>query len=181
MRIFIYKKVAAITLIAGFISGVFTSVFSGSEITDLYGSWIQSFYHCEDAELWLKAVFSCPFFVFAVFISGLFIFGYLCVYPVCFYYSYTFGFLITSAIICYGKESLIPILFKLPVIAATCFLLWAESTAAVRFSTEILFGSGFKTVRTQTSKYLGQGLLYMLSSAIILVYECLFIPKIFNL
>ncbi len=181
MRIFIYKKVATVTLIFGFVSGIFVSALSGSEITDAYGSWIQSFYNCESTELWLKAVFSGPFFVFAVFLSGLFIFGYLFVYPVGFYYSYTFGFLLTSSFMCFGKESLVPILFKLPAVAATCFLLWSESTAAVKFSTEFLFGSGHRSVRSKTSKYLAQGLVYMLFSGAILVYETVLIPKIFNL
>ena len=126
MRIIIYKKAAIFTLIFGFISGFLTSYFSGEETAADYGSWIQSFYQCEEMELLLKSVFSGPVFVFATFILGLFVFGYLFVYPVSFYWAYTFGFLITSSVICFGKESVFPIILKLPTLT-----LWTERTVCI--------------------------------------------------
>lgn len=171
MRIIIYKRVALFTLIFGFISGILAVIFSNREITDMYGSWIMSFYNCEEAELWLKAVFSGPFFVFAAFALGLFVFGYLFVYPVVFYYSYTFGFLLTCAVFCFGKESFLPILMKLPTFFAACFFLCFEAALAVKFSSENFSGLEYKTLRVKTSQYLVQGLGYVIFCVLITVLE----------
>ncbi len=181
MRIIIYKKTAIFTLIFGFISGFLTSYFSGEETASDFGSWIQSFYQCEEIELLLKSVFSGPVFVFATFILGLFVFGYLFVYPVNFYWAYTFGFLITSSVICFGKESVFSIILKSPTIFSTCFFLCLESAEAMKFSTEIFTNTEFKQLRIQTSQYLGKGLSIAVFSLITTAYETFFVPKILNL
>lgn len=179
MRTVIYKRVTLFTLIFGLISGIISSFF-GTEV-DEYGSWLISFYKNNNTELWLKAIFSGPFFVFAVFILGFFIFGYLFVYPVNFYYTYTFGFLITSSVMCYGSESVISIALKLPAIVSTCFFLIMESVYALQFSSDIFSSSGYRDFRDKTSQYMGQGFCYVMFSVATTVYDAVLVPKILNL
>ena len=92
---------------------------SEKEIIESYGAWFPGFYDCGETELWIKSVFCGPIFVFGIFLTGLFIFGHLFVYPVTFYYGYTFGFLITCTIICFGMSGTPYILFRLPSTAIT--------------------------------------------------------------
>ena len=181
MRIIIYKKIAAVSLILGFFLGIITSLLSGEETADAYGAWIQSFYRCEEIELLIKSFFSGPFFVFTIFTLGLFIFGYLFIYPTAFYWSYTFGFLITTSFICFGKEAFWSIILKLPSLSATSYFLYKESAIATKFSTEIFTNTEFKELRTQTSQYIGIGLSLAIFSLITAAYETFFVPKILNL
>ena len=181
MRIIIYKKISASTLILGFIAGFLSSLFSGEEAAIGYGAWIHNFYQSEKTELLLKALFSGSFFVFTVFLLGLFIFGYLFVYPTSFYWAYTFGFLITSSLMCFGREAILPIILKLPTVFGTALLLYCEAAEAVKFSTEIFTNTEFKKLRISTSQYIGKGLRFSAFSLVIMIYETFFVPKILNL
>ena len=178
MRDVIFVRVAAFALVFGVIAGIFSSSFSEKEIIENYGAWVPGFYDCNETELWVKSVFCGPIFVFGIFLTGLFIFGHLFVYPVAFYYGYTFGFLITCTIICFGMSGTPYILFRLPSMAITSMILCKGSGVAVRFSSETLSGADFFELRTKLSKYLRQGIGYVILSLFPMVYEAIFVPKI---
>ena len=181
MRDIIYSRVAAAALIFGTAAGIFAAIFSETEIIEAYGAWFPGFYECETCELWTKAAFSGPMFSAAVFIMGLFVFGYIFVLPIVFYYGYTFGFLTVCAVSCFGASVLPDIIFRLPAIAAICWLLCKGATSSIRFSTDAFSGLEFFELRAKTSKYLGQGLSYVILSLFPMVYEAIFVPKILNL
>ena len=181
MRDVIYIRIAAVSLIFGAVSGIFSAIFSETNIIEAYGAWFPSFYECSETEIWIKAAFNGPFFSAAVFLIGLFIFGYIFVYPISFYYGYTFGFLIVCAIYCFGMSALPEIIFRLPATISTAWLLCKGTALSVKFSSEAFSGLELYELRTKTSKYLSRGFGYVFLSTFPMVYEAIFMQKILNL
>lgn len=181
MRDNIYERIAAGALIFGLAAGIFAAIFSETETVEAYGAWFSAFYECTETELWIKSAFSGPIFAAAVFVMGLFVFGYIFVYPVGFYYGYTFGFLIACAVNCFGTSVLPEIIFRLPSMAATCWLLCKGTVLSVRFSMDAFAGFEYYELRAKTSKYLGRSLGYVILSLFPMTYEAILVPKILNL
>ncbi len=181
MRDIFYERVAAAALIFGAAAGVFAAIFSETATVEAYGAWFSGFYECGEFEIWFKSAFSGPIFSAVVFLMGLFVFGYIFVYPVGFYYGYTFGFLIVCAVSCFGTSVLPEIIFRLPSMAAMGLILCKGTALAVRFSSEAFSGLEFFELRAKTSKYMSQGFGYVILSLFPMTYEAIFVPKILNL
>ena len=181
MRNDFYSKISIAALVLGLVTGVFSGVFYGEEYSDVYGAWLPCFYNCENPELWAKVFFSGPIFTIAVFVIGFFILGYLFVYPIGFYYAYTFGYLFASTVICFGASELIHVILKLPSFAATLWLICKLTSEAVKFSITAFSGLEYYELRVKVSHYLLKGLKCVALSALPLVYDAIFVPKILNL
>ncbi len=181
MRDTVYLRIAAVALISGAFSGIISAAVSETGISENYGAWFMSFYECTETEIWIKAAYSAPFFAAAIFIAGLFIFGYIFAYPIIFYYGYTFGFLATCTVTCFGASAIPEIVFRLPSMVVTSWILCRNSAISVKFSAEAFSGLEFYELRAKTSKFLWNGLGNVLLSVFPMFYEAILLQKILNL
>lgn len=181
MRNNYFSKTVIVALMSGLIAGIVSAFFHTEQTTDIYGAWIPIFYQCNSFEIFIKSAFLTEFFIFAVLISGLFIFGYLLILPINYFYGYTVGFVITCALICFGAYAIPFVCLKLPTFAVTMLFLHKISSLATAFSSNILTDSPKEDLRKKTGNYLCIGFLYCIITTAPFVYDSVLVPKILNL
>lgn len=181
MRNSFFLNLSLFSIISGTLSGCIASLLQTTDVSDVYGAWLRGFYQCEAMELWIKSIFSTVFYPLLIFILGFFIFGYICVLPIIFYHGYTFGFLVTCTVRCFGILSLPNIIVKIPTVFLIACILIKEATLTIKFSSSLLCEPSNENIRKRTSKYLITGMVCMFFSGIPLLYDVFLAPVLLNL
>lgn len=181
MRNNIFIKTAFFSIMSGFILGAVFSLYSTESDIDSFGAWLLSFYNGETFETWIKSAFSTFFFLLAVLLSGAFVFGYLLSLPINFHFGYTFGYLFSSSILCFGRSAVLNLALKVPTLFISAIILSAATADAMNFSLNLFSGYDYKTIRTKTAQYLTKCFIYTALSMLPLIYDAVIIPKILNL
>ena len=104
--------------------------------------------------------------------------------PVEYIFGYTMPMVVLAAVqmvICFGASELIHVILKLPSFAATLWLICKLTSEAVKFSITAFSGLEYYELRVKVSHYLLKGLKCVALSALPLVYDAIFVPKILNL
>lgn len=162
----------------GYLSGAVTVLFRGAD-ADLVARYLSS----PAGTNWWQAFLSGPFFVLMTLCCGLFLFGWLAVYPLIFYKAYGFGYSAGLFLAALGTRGFLPLgLCLFPSAATECLLLVRASQDSF-FQSLALFcgmkedaGSFFSSLRS----YLLRGLVLFQCSAFVLLWDLFFAPLILS-
>jgi hypothetical protein len=111
---------AAVTVFFGYFSGILTVLIRG----EAEGTLVTQYLSSDLGTHWLRALETGPLYVVAVFLCGVFFFGWLAVLPLIFYKCYGLGYSAGLFLAVYGTKGFLPLgLCLFPSAAAECLLL----------------------------------------------------------
>lgn len=175
------KKMFAVgsgVVFLGYLAGVVTVFFQGVE-----EGYVTRYLSSLPSPRWGQAFLSGPFFLLLTLSCGLFLFGWLIVYPLIFYKAYGFGYSAGLFLAALGAKGFLPLgLCLFPSAAAECLLLARASRDAFPQSFALFRGmkgeasSFFDSVRP----YLLRSLVLFQCSSFVLLWDLFFAPLILS-
>lgn len=170
---------AAVTVFAGYLSGVLTVLFRGGVDTALVLQYLNS----ETEANWLRAFGTGPLYVLLVFCCGVFLLGWLIALPLVFYKTYGLGYTAGLFLSVYGTKGFLPLgLCLFPSAAAECLLLIRAARDALPQS--FLLFRGFKGDATPffqgIKSYFLRSLVIFQCSAFVLLWDLFLSPLILS-
>ena len=170
---------AAVTVFAGYLSGVITVLLRGVKNGDLVLQYLNS----QTETNWLRAFGAGPLYVLLVFCCGVFLFGWLVALPLVFYKSYGLGYTAGLFLAVYGAKGFLPLgLCVFPSAAAECLLLIRAARDALPLSFSLFRGwKGDTTPFFQDLKpYFLRSLVIVQCSSFVLLWDLFLSPLILS-
>ena len=169
---------AAVTVFAGYLSGVITVLVRGGE-----GNLVLQYLNSQTETDWLRAFGTGPLYVLLVFCCGVFLFGWLIALPLIFYKSYGLGYTAGLFLAVYGTKGFLPLgLCVFPSAMAECLLLIRAARDALPLSFSFFRGwNGNVTPFFQDLKpYFLRSLVIFQCSSFVLLWDLFLSPLILS-
>ncbi len=170
---------ASVTVFAGYLSGILTVLLGGGADETLVTQYLSS----DLGTNWLRGLETGPMYVIAVFLCGVFFFGWLAILPLIFYKCYGLGYSAGLFLAVYGAKGFLPLgLCLFPSAAGECLLLIRAARDAIPQSFLLFCGfSGDATPFFHRLKgYFLRSLVIIQCSSFVLLWDLFLSPLILS-
>ena len=169
---------AALTVFAGYLSGVLTVFFRGGDLAA-----VRQFVRGTAELHWGQAFAAGPAFVVLTALCGVFLFGWLCVLPLIFYKSYGLGYTAGLFLAAFGTKGFLPValcLFPSGITVSLLMIRVAKEALPLSFRLFRGISSDPKPFFDSLKGFLLRSLVFVQCSAIVLLWDLFLSPLILS-